>query len=230
MQCAVCIGRGLFVRPKLIIIAALGSILFHSASPAQALGPISQYCRKVQAQLKKTCKPSAEFAKNSYVDIEVDPSGKIEAVKASKFSGGSGAALDQGIAILKTVPKLDAPPDAAPKPLWLLVEFGDDWDGFDVSWRETDYTGYMKNVQAKVKSCWYPPSGKASNHSELAFEIHDDGRISDLKLATKSGIEEVDQSALAAARKAAPFPPLPDGSSEHVFINFTLDYNKHVKP
>jgi TonB family protein len=217
------------VRSPSIFFAALVPILIYSASAAEALGPISQYCRQVQAQLKKSAKPTPEFAKDAFVDIGVDTSGLILDVKASKFNNGSPAALEQGMAILKTVSKLDAPPAAAPKPLWLQVEFGDKLEGFDVNWRDTEYTQYMKNVQAKVKQCWSPATPEPSNHAELAFEIHDDGRMSDLQLATKSGISKVDQAALAAARKAAPFPPLPDGSSEHVFINFTLDYNVHVK-
>jgi TonB family protein len=217
------------VRSTSIIFTVVVPILIYSALPAKALGPISQYCRQVQAQLKKSAKPTPEFGKDAYVDIGVDASGLILAVKASKFNSGSPAALAQAMAMLKTVSKLDAPPAAAPKPLWLQVEFGDKLESFDVSWRDTEYTQYMKNVQAKVKQCWSPATPEPSNHAELAFEIHDDGRMSDLQLATKSGISKVDQAALAAAKKAAPFPPLPDGSSEHVFINFTLDYNVHVK-
>ena len=221
--------EGLFVRSKLIFFVVTGSIFLYSASSAEALGPMSEYCRAVETQLKKTCKPSPEFGKGAGIDVEVDASGKIDAVRVSKFNEGQQAGLEPAMAILKTVPKIIAPPASAPKPLWLLVEFGDNLEDFDVGWRDVDYAGYMQNVQSKVKSCWNPPRKAPTNRCALAFRIHDDGRISDLRLATKSGINEVDQAALAAATRAAPFPALPDGSPEHVFILFSLDFNQHTR-
>ncbi len=90
---------------------------------------------------------------------------------------------------------------------------------------DIDYTPYLANMQRRIKRLWFPPRADDSSSAVLRWKVYKDGRVGNLKVYTTSGEEVFDQKAMAAVENAAPFPPLPQGSTDDVDIEFTFDYN-----
>ncbi len=76
----------------------------------------------------------------------------------------------------------------------------------------------------------YPVIAKRLGHQgkvKLSFTINSDGKLLSSSVIVSSGFSELDESALAAAKKANPFPPFPKEITEKtkefsVVINFEL--------
>lgn len=92
---------------------------------------------------------------------------------------------------------------------------------------QVDFGPYMSYVQKRVKSHWSPSHISTKAFSVVLFKIHQTGTISDLKLDKSSGVRNIDQAAMSAVEKAAPFDPLPPGSAENVDIQFSFDYKAY---
>ena len=96
---------------------------------------------------------------------------------------------------------------------------------------DVDFGPYMADLQRRIKRAWFPPKGNESKRVMVVFKVHNNGTMSDLKLAKSSKVALADQAALKAVQNAAPFKPLPQGAPADVDIQFTFDYNvfKHGK-
>ena len=71
---------------------------------------------------------------------------------------------------------------------------------------------YKGSVTAALFSQWRKPilEGNTEPHEvRVTFQIHRDGRVTDLRIAQSSGVPSLDRSALRAVADAAPLPPLP---------------------
>ncbi|PKU22054.1 TonB family protein, partial [Telmatospirillum siberiense] len=62
-----------------------------------------------------------------------------------------------------------------------------------------------------------PGHARSRGTVELRFTIFADGRLDSAAIAASSGSDTLDQSALAALRAAAPFPPCPDAAGPLTF-------------
>lgn len=90
---------------------------------------------------------------------------------------------------------------------------------------DVDFGPYMSDLQKRIKSAWLPPKGCESKRVVVVFKVHRGGELSNQRIDHSSGVAVADQAALKALENAAPFRPLPAGSSENVDIQFTFDYN-----
>jgi TonB family protein len=90
-----------------------------------------------------------------------------------------------------------------------------------------DFGPYMSDLQLSIKRNWRPPKGDRTNRVMLHFKVHSNGELSDLAIANSSGLPTMDEAALDAVSRTAPFSPLPKGAPENVDIEFSLDYNVH---
>ncbi len=90
---------------------------------------------------------------------------------------------------------------------------------------DIDYTPYLAAMQWRIKRMWFPPRADESTSAVLRWKVYKDGHVGNLKVYTTSGEEVFDQKAMAAVESAAPFPPLPQGSTDDVDIEFTFDYS-----
>ncbi len=79
----------------------------------------------------------------------------------------------------------------------------------------------MASLQRRVFYAWHPPDTTTDKEAVVTFRIHRNGKLSDLKLVSKSN-SPFAQSALQAIQDAAPFYPLPPGAPEDVEIQFTF--------
>lgn len=81
---------------------------------------------------------------------------------------------------------------------------------FDEFAPNIDYTQYVTDMQARVRSHWQPPQGMYPPIVVL-FKLHRNGQITDVRV-NSAGVATADNAAIAAAKGAAPFNPPPSGS------------------
>ena len=91
------------------------------------------------------------------------------------------------------------------------------------------FGAYVQALQQRISSKWrssdLDPRLKNSPQCIVAFEIQRDGRIQGLTVASSSGNQEIDLSALRAVTEASPFEPLPQGyqnSTAKMEVGFKL--------
>ena len=75
------------------------------------------------------------------------------------------------------------------------------------------YDEYGAYLRARIGPLWEFPKERALLGEEgtvrVAFVIHRDGRVSDIRVTRHSGFADFDANVVAAVRKAGPFKPLP---------------------
>ncbi|HEY5599905.1 MAG TPA: energy transducer TonB, partial [Candidatus Manganitrophaceae bacterium] len=96
-------------------------------------------------------------------------------------------------------------------------------DSISINTEDLKYFSYLIKVKNRIEYIWRYPSAAAERGLEgnllLSFTIHQDGRVSDVAIASSSGYELLDQEAARAVQTASPFPPLPDSwNEEHITI------------
>jgi protein TonB len=81
--------------------------------------------------------------------------------------------------------------------------------------------GYLTTLYAKIMQNMHaprPPAVAPNYRGRVVFGVLSDGRIIQVALAAPSGFRELDEAALAAVRKGAPYPRPPNGGP--VYIRF----------
>ncbi|MBS1953137.1 MAG: TonB C-terminal domain-containing protein [Cyanobacteria bacterium SZAS-4] len=180
-------------------------------------GPVTQYCKQLAKQLKETWKKiDIPSDKNNSASCRIDEDGKIVEVVSNNQSLKD---------FLLNQKRIKNPPSRPGKLLWLDVYFHKDKDYVQVQLKDIDFGPYMRQMQRKIKHCWYPPKGQETKRMCVSFSIDAHGQVSDLKVFRASGCALCDDAGLKAVSNAAPFDPLPDGAPEDVNIQFEFDYN-----
>jgi TonB family protein len=93
---------------------------------------------------------------------------------------------------------------------------------------------YLKELHKRLKRAWSPPVTAKTGYTEVLFRVLKDGRLTVVKLAVSSGDNEVDQSAMNAVARSAPFSKLPDEYLPPYLdlrykFNYTVDQLKEVQ-
>jgi TonB family protein len=70
---------------------------------------------------------------------------------------------------------------------------------------------YYKTMWTQISKNWWVPEELFFKQVKVKLVIEKDGKLSAATLATSSGDTRADTLALIAIKRAAPFPPLPDG-------------------
>lgn len=86
--------------------------------------------------------------------------------------------------------------------------------------------GAIRNYAAKVRARIArnkPPSGGRRGQVVLSFSLSSSGGLTSARIATSSGNSALDRSALAAIRRAAPFPRPPQGATASQ-LRFTIPF------
>lgn len=90
-----------------------------------------------------------------------------------------------------------------------------------------DFGPYMKRMQDKIKSYWVPPAMDLNAQIVVKYRILKNGSLDSYGISASSGSQELDNAAIEALKKAAPFEPLPEGfNKESILVQFTFDYQK----
>lgn len=98
--------------------------------------------------------------------------------------------------------------------------------GFAVA-PNVDFGPYMTRMQDKIKSNWAPPAVDINAQIVVKYRILKNGSLESYGISSSSGSQELDNAAIEALKKAAPFEPLPEGfNKESILVQFTFDYQK----
>ena len=94
--------------------------------------------------------------------------------------------------------------------------------------REFKYLSYFSKLKDKIRMVWeYPKSARMAGLEGrllVRFVINDDGSLRYVEVMRSSGIPVLDDAALRAVRKAAPFPPVPEDLGRSLNIVATFEY------
>lgn len=71
-------------------------------------------------------------------------------------------------------------------------------------------SNYPGKVRAKLSRAARKLRAKGRGEVLVAFAVGTGGNVKSVRIARSSGVASVDEAALSAVRKAAPFPPIPD--------------------
>jgi periplasmic protein TonB len=95
----------------------------------------------------------------------------------------------------------------------------------------TRFAWYVRVVQQKVSENWLKyevdPRITDARRVYLTFDIHRDGRPTNIEVEQSSGVPSLDQSAMRALQRIDTFGPLPsDYAGDKVSVEFWFDYKK----
>ncbi|MBF0096134.1 MAG: energy transducer TonB [Magnetococcales bacterium] len=99
----------------------------------------------------------------------------------------------------------------------------------DINTKSAQFGDYFARVKQRITWSWiYPQQAKnegLSGNVDLIFTINREGKVVEVKVTRSSGVPVLDQEAVAAVRKAAPFEPLPeDWQPAKMIIRSTFEY------
>tara|TARA_B100000315_G_scaffold62464_1_gene56701 strand:- start:60 stop:488 length:429 start_codon:yes stop_codon:yes gene_type:complete len=77
--------------------------------------------------------------------------------------------------------------------------------------RDYKYASYFAHIRKRIQESWYwpPEARKYSGKLKLRFVLRDDGKLHRVELLSSSKYKILDDEALSAIAKAAPFRPFP---------------------
>lgn len=86
---------------------------------------------------------------------------------------------------------------------------------------------YLSDIEHSTRRAWSPPKGLTGKRAEVSFKVSPKtGNISDLKLEVSSGVSALDDSAMDAVRRSAPFRQLSDTNRDNVEVRLGFDLNQ----
>lgn len=93
--------------------------------------------------------------------------------------------------------------------------------------QNVDFGPYMKRMQDKIKANWAPPVKNMTAQIVVKYRILKNGSLDSYGITASSGSQELDNAAIDALRRSAPFEPLPESfNKESILVQFTFDYQK----
>jgi TonB family protein len=105
-------------------------------------------------------------------------------------------------------------------------EFGP-WIQFDT--KGVEFGPWIRRFVAQVKRNWFVPYAAMSlrGHVVLTFNVHKDGRLSDLQIVQPSSVEAFNNAAFNALSASNPTMPLPpEYPADKAFFTVTFFYNE----
>ncbi len=79
--------------------------------------------------------------------------------------------------------------------------------------RDFRYASYFAHIKRRIQNAWIWPAEAQKNRGELLlrFKLRKNGTLEDVRLIRSAGVRILDDLAMAAVAKAAPFEPFPEG-------------------
>ena len=99
-------------------------------------------------------------------------------------------------------------------------------DLFSTDEDDVDLTGYIKNLQQKIKTNFHLPEIQGSPTTVVLFKITRTGRIDSYKIIKSSGDELFDHASVRAIQMSAPFDYLPN-EYEKDLLKIQYTFTKH---
>ncbi len=99
-------------------------------------------------------------------------------------------------------------------------------DLFATEDEEVDLSGYMKNLQNKVRANFNLPEVQGSPTTVILFKITRRGRLDSYKIIKSSGDDLFDHASVRAIQLSAPFDYLPSGYEKDL-LKIQYTFTKH---
>ena len=79
--------------------------------------------------------------------------------------------------------------------------------------RDFRYASYFAHIKRRIQNAWIWPAEAQKNRGRLLlrFKLRKNGTLEDVRLIKSAGVRILDDLAMAAVAKAAPFEPFPEG-------------------
>ena len=79
--------------------------------------------------------------------------------------------------------------------------------------RDFRYASYFAHIKRRIQNAWIWPTEAQKNRGRLLlrFKLRKNGTLEDVRLIKSAGVRILDDLAMAAVAKAAPFEPFPEG-------------------
>lgn len=79
--------------------------------------------------------------------------------------------------------------------------------------RDFRYASYFAHIKRRIQNAWIWPAEAQKNRGELLlrFKLRKNGTLEEVRLIKSAGVRILDDLAMAAVTKAAPFEPFPEG-------------------
>jgi TonB family protein len=210
---------------------------------AAAKPDIQEYVASMQAKIKKNWLPpvSNEICRIVML-FKIDQDGNISHLKLEKSSGHTLADGTALTAVEKSSPFDPLPLNPGPA---VDVQFSIEQDGLanknanaakepprviaqgtssTKPYPEAAVNSYIIDLNRRMIEVWPTQRSKSGGHSTVLFRIDKNGTVSDITVYQSSGDKAVDESAIAAVRRAAPFAHPPDGALP-LDVQYTFDSN-----
>lgn len=169
--------------------------------------------------------PARSKAKNVIVSFTVTKNGTISDVKISESSGEA----DTDALALATIKKVAPLP---PLPAG-MSQFNANFTlpcQRGVTAGGVDLNSYYQDMWRRIHKTWWVPKRLLFCQVELNLSINKDGSLNSVTIKKSSGDKNADRLAMIGVKRAAPFPPLPEGvETPHTFsysIGFKSDHDK----
>lgn len=91
--------------------------------------------------------------------------------------------------------------------------------------KSPDMTNYMSLVKRKIQNVWRSPDVQRNCTVTVLFSLDKNGTLVSNSIKSSSGLPNIDQAALQAIKKSAPFAKLPDGAGK-----FSVEYSFECGP
>ena len=89
--------------------------------------------------------------------------------------------------------------------------------------QDVNMGAYLEQLRQRVSKQWAHESTRTSWRTVLHFTLDREGQVNNLQIVQTSGSNEIDQAALRAVKRAAPFGPLP--IYPYFGVTFTFNIN-----
>lgn len=103
---------------------------------------------------------------------------------------------------------------------------GDGPQGVDAL-KDVNLGPYLDRLRQKVAQRWHPETPKSSSQTIVSFAVARTGNVDNLRVLQSSGSSKIDQAALQAVQRAAPFNPLPE-TYPAALLNIQFKFNISV--
>ncbi len=86
-------------------------------------------------------------------------------------------------------------------------------DAISLDTRDFRYASYFAHIKRRIQNAWIWPVEAQKNRGELLlrFKLRKNGTLEEVRLVRSAGVRILDDLAMAAVTKAAPFEPFPAG-------------------
>ncbi len=184
--------------------------------------PSAQQRDKVALRLDPNGSPIANHPASEKVEGNSDRL-KLSMAQPTETPSQPGAAPKQGPAAIELFPQLGVLAQISGAPANDHLEDVELGEGTFLNSREFKYASFFNRLKREVSETWRPMDeyrrrdptrniyGFRSRLTVLAVTLDAAGKLKDVQVSKSSGLDFLDQAAIAAFQQAQPFPNLPKG-------------------